>query len=191
MLGYRQAVVLLALLSAGFGYAAPVIDPDTYRGLTSDRRAYDVGDQITVIILESTSAASSAGTSANAATSISAQAGKLDDQTGVAMSVAGDTAGNGQTSRAGQVRANITTRIIERTKTGLLLLDGDQNVTVNDEQQHIRIRGFVRPDDISADNTVMSYRLENIQLEIVGDGVVTSAQKQNFVYRFLKWLRIL
>ncbi|MFX4717489.1 flagellar basal body L-ring protein FlgH, partial [Acinetobacter baumannii] len=64
-------------------------------------------------------------------------------------------------------------------------------ITINDEKQQIRLTGLVRPDDISYDNTVLSFRLADAQIDIVGDGVVTNAQKQNIFYRFFKWLGVL
>ena len=82
-------------------------------------------------------------------------------------------------------------RIIEELPEGLLRVSGEQMLTVNDEQQQIRISGLVRPDDISYDNTVLSFRLADAQIDIIGDGVVTDAQKQNIIFKFFKWLRIL
>ncbi|XVN16187.1 flagellar basal body L-ring protein FlgH [Pseudomonas corrugata] len=103
----------------------------------------------------------------------------------------GDTSGTGQTNRSGQIRTNVSVRIIEMLPEGLLRVSGEQRVTVNDEKQQVRITGLVRPDDIAYNNTVLSYRLADAQIDIVGDGVVTDAQKQNIVFRVLKWLRIL
>ncbi|KIQ61313.1 flagellar L-ring protein FlgH [Pseudomonas fluorescens] len=179
------------LLLPGMVCAQSLIDPDGYRSLTGDRRGYHLGDTLTVLVVESTSAQSAAGTGADSNTDISARTG-LDSNTHQAsLGLKGDTNGSGQTNRSGQIRTNVSVRIIEQLPEGLLRVSGEQRVTVNDEKQQVRITGLVRPDDIAYNNTVLSYRLADAQIDIVGDGVVTDAQKQNIVFRVLKWMRIL
>lgn len=184
-------LLALSLMVPTLAAGQSLINPDAYRSLTGDRRAYHVGDALTVLVVESTTAESAAGTGANSKTGISAHAsdGRHDIQGGLA--VQGDTTGTGQTTRRGQIRANVSVRVIEQLPEGLLRVKGEQVVTINDEQQQIRVTGLVRPDDISYDNTVFSYRLADGQIDIIGDGVVTDAQKQNIFFRFFKWLRIL
>ncbi|MCZ4324649.1 flagellar basal body L-ring protein FlgH [Pseudomonas anguilliseptica] len=168
-----------------------LINADAYRSLTGDRRGHHVGETLTVLVIESTSAESSAGTGADSQTNIRGSATTDSNSYQVGLGLQGDTNGEGQTSRRGQVRANVSVRIVEELPEGLLRVSGEQMLTVNDEQQQIRVSGLVRPDDISYDNTVLSFRLADAQIDIIGDGVVTDAQKQNIIFKFLKWLRIL
>ncbi|WP_339527241.1 flagellar basal body L-ring protein FlgH [Pseudomonas sp. EA_35y_Pfl2_R111] len=168
-----------------------LINADGYRSLTGDRRGHHVGETLTVLVIESTSAESSAGTGADSQTNILGSATTDSNSYQVGLGLQGDTNGEGQTSRRGQVRANVSVRIVEELPEGLLRVSGEQMLTVNDEQQQIRVSGLVRPDDISYDNTVLSFRLADAQIDIIGDGVVTDAQKQNIIFKFLKWLRIL
>lgn len=187
----RRVLLTLTLLLPALSGAQSLINPDGYRSLTGDRRGYHVGDSLTVLVVESTSAQSAAGTGADSSTDISARTA-LDSRTHQAvLGLRGDTSGVGQTNRSGQIRTNVSVRIIEQLPEGLLRVSGEQLVTVNDEKQQVRITGLVRPDDIAYNNTVLSYRLADAQIDIVGDGVVTDAQKQNIVFRALKWLRIL
>lgn len=187
----RRLLLALTLMLPALSDAQSLINPDGYRSLTGDRRGYHVGDSLTVLVVESTSAQSAAGTGADSSTDISARTA-LDSRTHqVGLGLRGDTSGVGQTNRSGQIRTNVSVRIIEQLPEGLLRVSGEQLVTVNDEKQQVRITGLVRPDDIAYNNTVLSYRLADAQIDIVGDGVVTDAQKQNIVFRALKWLRIL
>ncbi len=187
----RRLLLALTLMLPALSDAQSLINPDGYRSLTGDRRGYHVGDSLTVLVVESTSAQSAAGTGADSSTDISARTA-LDSRTHQAgLGLRGDTSGVGQTNRSGQIRTNVSVRIIEQLPEGLLRVSGEQLVTVNDEKQQVRITGLVRPDDIAYNNTVLSYRLADAQIDIVGDGVVTDAQKQNIVFRALKWLRIL
>lgn len=171
--------------------AQSLIDPDGYRALTGDRRGHHIGEMLTVLVVESTNAQSAAGTGADSSTSISGSAGINSHSSKASLGLQGDTSGAGQTSRSGQVRTNVSVRIIDKLPEGLLRVSGEQMVTVNDEKQQIRISGLVRPDDINYNNTVLSYRLADAQIDILGDGVVADSQKQNIVFRVLKWLRIL
>jgi len=171
--------------------AQSLIDPDGYRSLTGDRRGHHIGEMLTVLVVESTNAQSAAGTGADSSTSISGTAGVNSHSSKATLGLQGDTSGVGQTSRSGQVRTNVSVRIIDKLPEGLLRVSGEQMVTVNDEKQQIRISGLVRPDDINYNNTVLSYRLADAQIDILGDGVVADSQKQNIVFRVLKWLRIL
>lgn len=170
--------------------AQTLIEPDAYRGLTSDRHGYRVGETLTILVVESTTAESAAGTAADSRTNIAAKAGtSIPYQANLGISA--DTSGNGQTSRRGQIRTNVSVRIVEQLSGGLLRVQGEQLIAVNDEKQRIRITGLVRPDDINYDNTVFSNRLANAVIEIIGDGVVSKAQEQNIFFRVLKWLHIL
>lgn len=191
MLGNKWKLLLAMAVLPTTALAQSLIDPDGYRALTGDRRGYQVGETLTVLVVESTRAESSAGTGADSRTSIGGSLGTNTRDDRISLGLQGNSDGSGQTSRRGQVRANVSVRIIEKLPEGLLRITGTQAVTINDERQQIRVDGLVRPDDISYENTVFSYRLAEAVIDIVGDGVITDAQKQNVFYRTLKWLRIL
>ena len=186
-----SAMLFLALTIPSLATGQSLINPDAYRSLMGDRRAYHMGDALTVLVMESTTAESAAGTGANSKTGISATASDGPHGFQGGLAIQGDTSGMGQTTRRGQIRANVSVRVIEQLAEGLLRVKGEQVVTINDERQQIRVTGLVRPDDISYDNTVLSYRLADGQIDIIGNGVVTDAQKQNIFFRFFKWLRML
>ncbi len=194
MLISKSWPALLLLTSLAAHAAPPRLDLDAYRSLASDRRAYEVGDVLTVVVVESTTAESAAGTAANSTTGISANAGVSGTGNAhayaVNMAVAGDSSGTGQTSRRGQVRTRVAVQVIGKTGD-LLRVKGEQIVTVNDEKQTVRITGLIRPDDIAGDNTVLSSRLADANIEIAGNGAVTQAQRQNIIFRFLKWIRVI
>lgn len=191
MSGNKWKLLLAMAVLPTTALAQSLIDPDGYRALTGDRRGYQVGETLTVLVVESTRAESSAGTGADSRTSIGGSLGTNTRDDRISLGLQGNSDGSGQTSRRGQVRANVSVRIIEKLPEGLLRITGTQAVTINDERQQIRVDGLVRPDDISYENTVFSYRLAEAVIDIVGDGVITDAQKQNVFYRTLKWLRIL
>lgn len=193
MSGSKRAYILpiLWLMFPLTASAQTLIDPDGYRSLSADRRGYQVGDALTVLVVESTSAESAAGTGADAQTSLSGNINTDSSSHQIGLGIGGSTDGSGQTSRRGQIRANVSVRVIEKLPEGLLRVSGAQVLTINDERQQIRVEGLIRPDDISYDNTIFSYRLADASIDIVGDGVVTDSQRQNVLFRMLKWVGVL
>lgn len=168
-----------------------LIDTATYRGLAADQRAYRVGDLLTVYVVEATRAKSQAATDASG--SLGLDVGLSSPSTGyqASLGLAGRNGGGAQTTRLGELRAQISAQVVEVVPTGLLRIEAMQSLVVNGERQQIRLKGFVRPEDIAADNTILSNRIANADLELVGAGVVSESQRQSILYRITKWLRLL
>lgn len=190
----RPATIASALL-VGWLATAPIasfahFDPDHYQPLTSDRRAVRSGDLLTVIVLENARASSRASTESASDMHISLDAREGGNRYDASAAVRGDNAGSGGTTRAGDVRAQLAVRVIDEDPDGLLHVAGEQVLTVNGEAQTIRLSGLVRREDIESDNTVLSNRIGNAHIEFSGRGVVSDAQRQNIIYRILRWLRL-
>ncbi len=168
-----------------------LIDPVSYRGLAADHRAFRVGDVITVYVLETTRAKSQAAT--DAASELDLQVGLNSPSTAynASLGMAGGNSAGAQTTRMGELRAQISAQVVAVEPDGDLHIEGLQTLKVNGERQEIRVSGRVRPQDISSDNTVWSHRIANADLELVGVGVVSESQRQSIFYRLFKWLRLL
>jgi flagellar L-ring protein precursor FlgH len=67
--------------------------------------------------------------------------------------------GEGTTSRKGRLSARMTATVTAVSPTGNLWIQGEKVVAVNKEDQHIVVQGWVRPEDIDAQNQVLSTRL--------------------------------
>ena len=191
--GARSGAVLWVLAGVGLfanpSWARP-FDPDHYQSLASDRRAVRVGETLTVIVLENTRASSRAATEASDDMQISVDARERDHHYSVGAGVRGENSGAGGTSRSGEVRAQLAVRVLDLETNGMLRISGEQVLTVNGEAQTIRLSGVVRADDVSADNTVLSNRIGDAHIEFTGRGVVSDAQRQNVIFRVLRWLRL-
>lgn len=70
-------------------------------------------------------------------------------------------------------------------------IQGIQSVVVNGEEQQIRLSGLVRPEDVTAENTVWSHRIADARVELTGIGVISESQRQGILYRMFKWLRLM
>lgn len=168
-----------------------LVDPNRYRGLAADHRAYRVGDVVTVFVLEVSRARSQAGVDSSSELDIEAGLSSPSTQYNAQLGIGGAHRGGAQTVRAGEVRAQISAQVVAVDPDGRLLIEGLQTLLINGERQQIRLRGLVRPEDIDADNVVLSQRIANADIELVGVGVVSESARQSLIYRALKWLRIL
>jgi flagellar L-ring protein precursor FlgH len=183
-------LALLALLPLQALAQESLIDAQTYRGIAADRRAYRVGDLITVNVLEAARARSGAATDASSDVHVRASAatpGYRGDASGV---LSAGAAGGAETSRVGELRTQLSVRVTEVLPDGTLAVEGMQSLIINGEDQRIVLGGLVRPEDIRADNSIWSHRLANARVEFSGTGVVSQSQRQSLVYRVLKWLRL-
>ncbi len=93
--------------------------------------------------------------------------------------------GEGDTNREGELIATITAKVVEVMPNGNLVLESRKELTINDEKQILILRGMVRPDDISTDNTVLSSNIADAQIYYVGDGVIQDKQRPGWLVRAL------
>lgn len=178
----------LALASAG-ARAESLYDPALYRSLGTDRKAARVGDVLTIQVVETSSATSSADTSTGRKSSIDAEF-RLSRRptTAGGLEVDGDFEGGGKTQRSGRLLAQMSVNVVDIAPNGDLYVKGDQLLTVNDEQQKIHVKGRVRPQDISPGNVVLSTRLAQAEIIYMGEGELAGRQRPAWWNRFLNWL---
>lgn len=178
-------------LSTGFAQAESLIDVKNYRALASDHRAYRIGEPIVILVVESTRAESAANTAAQSDVSL---AGSYSDNAGShggAFGLNGKNDGSGQTSRQGLAATQLSTRIAEITESGLFRIKGEHNLIVNGENQRIVLTGLIRAEDISKDNSILSNRIADAHIEIIGSGDVSDSQHQSILFKIFKWLRLM
>jgi flagellar L-ring protein FlgH len=66
------------------------------------------------------------------------------------------------------------------------VLEGTKNLMVNSEHQVVKVRGVIRPSDLSPGNLISSSQIAQMEIKIDGKGVVNDAvRRPNFIYRFL------
>jgi flagellar L-ring protein precursor FlgH len=181
------------LLAGGAGAQSreSLVDPASYHALAADHRAYRVGDVLTVYVLEATRARSQAATDASSAVNAGASVHSPNTRYDATLGLNASDSGGAQTTRVGELRTQVSAQVIAVDPNGALHIDGVQTLTINGERQTIRLTGMVRPEDVAADNTVLSTRIAHAELELVGAGVVSASQRQSIVYRALKWLGLL
>ena len=78
---------------------------------------------------------------------------------------------NGDAKRGVNFRGDISVRVIAVDKNGQLQIKGTKTVDVDKNKQVLNFTGWVRPEDISADNLVASERVADAALtyQLTGD----------------------
>ena len=162
--------------------------------LFADTRARFPGDLLTIVITEDASGSKEADTSTSTDTSVF---GNLEEFFGFPQSLAKHQPninpaalvkaeakrtwdGEGSTSRKGKLTARMTATVKNVSPNGNLLIQGEKVVAVNNEDQHIVVQGWVRPEDIDAENQVLSTRLADARIDYYGVGVVGTKQREGW-----------
>ncbi len=161
--------------------------------LYSDKRAFQVGDIVTILIVEQTSGSNEASTNSNFEDQFEGTAagtGTLDFVSGLGFQsgISGDQKAGGKTIRAGSLEGKMSARVIEVLANGMLYLEGQRTVAVNGEEQVTILNGLVRPKDVTAENTIYSYLIADAKITYRGKGTVNQASKPGLISRFFSWL---
>ena len=192
----RCLFVLALLLGTRLAPAEGLYQEASFRALTSDHRAYRVGDVLTVLVVENASASQTADT----ATEKQGGVGVSVTNVGIApkrptvsanVNLNDNFEGKGRIQRSGRLLAQLSVTVTAVAPNGDLLIAGRQLIEVNDEKQNIVLEGRVRRVDVSDGNTVLSSRIADAKITYVGDGVLGEKQRPGIVSRILSWLGIL
>jgi len=169
--------------------AGAIYQADAGLSLFADRKARNVGDVLTINLLENTIAQSSADTTVNKNNAIDLAASSLfgyadTDKLGASVSGKRAFTGNGKSAQSNRLQGQVTVTVIQRLPNGNLLVSGQKNLRLNQGNELVQIQGVVRPADIGADNTVQSSKVANAQIAYGGRGAMAQANAMGWLARF-------
>lgn len=167
--------------------------------LVSDVKAMRVHDPIAVVVSESLTA-STDGTvkdsrASTASSQVSALLGKLAGSNAlnnlVNQSSSSGLNAQGQSVTDSSITTTLGGEVADVLPNGMLVIQVVRQLTFNQQTQLIRLRGLVRPEDVNAQNQVMSTAITDMELEVVGKGIVNDATyRQNPLVRFIEKLLV-
>jgi flagellar L-ring protein FlgH len=160
--------------------------------LFRDVKARNLNDILTILIVENSTATNSANTSTqkkgDASVQIPGFLGIKTPTNPFDISSATNFAGQGSTSRTGQLNASLSARVVQVLPNGDLVIEGTKQVTINREHQLLTVRGTVRQFDISPNNVVPSTAIANMEVNFDGKGIVSDANKPALLAHILKYI---
>lgn len=87
-----------------------------------------------------------------------------------------DFKGEGNTNRQSELTGRISAVVVEVLPSGLMRIEGEKILAVNNEEQVMVISGLVRQRDITSDNEVNSSQIAQMRIDYYGKGTVGEAQ---------------
>ena len=161
------------------------------RSLFEDRRARYVGDTMTIVIAETTSASTKSSTNVSRNSSISASVptvsgvpGKSLQGLALAAESANSLAGKGDAAANNVFTGNITVTVVEVLPNGNLLVSGEKQVSIGHGTEYIRLSGVVNPYFISTANTISSANVADARIEYKESVAISEAQVMGWLARF-------
>jgi flagellar L-ring protein precursor FlgH len=169
---------------------------DISRPMFADKRGSGVGDILTIVVQENTTANKSNETKTERQSSLSAAitsflfspgASKLATQGGQLPALAYNSDhkhdGSGAINNTESIVAHVAVRITDVLPNGNLVIEGKRETSFGGEHQTIILRGMVRSDDVAGDNTVLSYNVADATIQIIGKGTVTDSTNKGWFNR--------
>jgi flagellar L-ring protein precursor FlgH len=173
----------------------PYVNAVSHRPLFEDRRARNVGDTLTVVLNETTSAAKNSGMSAARKANASSQFGNTGTTPfGPYTSIAnianfggsGDlkSEGTGASAASNTFAGTITVTVVEILSNGNLVVAGEKQVAVSNEEEIIRFGGVVNPNTLVF-NQVSSQQVADARIEYRGRGATDDTQGTGWFTRLM------
>ncbi len=169
------------------GSAGGVFSADTV-SLTSDARAFRTGDVVTVILQETTQASKKAGTSFSKGSSVGVTPlgalGKTFGKTGIDISADRSFQGDSTSTQQNALSGAVTVIVQEVMPNGLLRVAGEKRLQLNQGEEFLRLKGYLRAADIDSNNQVSSLRVANARIAYSGQGTLAEANSPGWLTRF-------
>jgi len=168
------------------------------QNLYSDRKAFRVGDIITITLNERTQASKNANSQidkdSNANIGLTSLFGSSlttnnpigGNDLSLSAGYSGErgTKGDAKSAQSNTLTGSITVTVADVLPNGIIAVRGEKWMTLNTGDELVRIAGLVRADDISTDNTVSSTRVADARITYSGTGAFADASQPGWFDRF-------
>ncbi|UNK43976.1 flagellar basal body L-ring protein FlgH [Luteimonas sp. S4-F44] len=161
--------------------------------LFADKRAREVGDLITIQLVESTIAQTNAATQVGKESSVAIAPPNLfgapvtiggREVLGASASGKRDFDGNGRSTQSNRLQGSITVTVVQRLPNGNLVVEGSKELRLNQGNELVQVQGIVRPADIAPDNSVPSGRVADARIVYGGRGALAQSNAMGWLGRF-------
>jgi len=173
-----------------------IFQPAQGMALYEDIKARNVGDMITIVLSEQTNATKSASTSTSKDNNIDVTNPTLLGLPGVINSTllsnrpmtlesslesSKSFSGEGDSAQSNQLTGSVTALVTAVLPNGYLRIEGEKNISINQGDEYVRIKGIIRPVDIRSNNSISSTQVANAEISYGGDGVVANSNDMGWL----------
>ncbi len=159
-----------------------------YAPLYYGQRASQVGDLVTVILVERTQTSKSASANNQRDGGISLappSAGPFSFDPGILNSSGSSSfKGKGDAAQTSTLRGDLTVTIAEVRPNGTALVRGEKVMQLSQGEEWIQLSGIIRLADIDQDNRIASPRIADARITYAGKGSVQRASREGWLSRF-------
>lgn len=153
--------------------------------LGSDYKARNVNDLVTIHILEQTQAVGSGSLQQkrdfSTKSGISGLFGNVGATSGLQNLINAQSGnsldGTASTASTSQLSTSLTGRVVSVLPNGFLVVEAVRTIAMNNEQQTFIVRGVIRPGDIAPDNSVLSTQVGDMEIQMMGKGVISDGTR--------------
>lgn len=168
------------------------------RAFFNDQRAREIGDILTVnISIADTAKVQNKTETSRSATRDAAIDGFLgfegklgnilpngvDASALVDTSSTADTSGDGSIDRSESIETTVAAVVTDVLVNGNMVIAGRQEVRINNEVRELLVTGIVRPEDISAANTIKHTQIAEARISYGGRGQISRVQEPPAAHR--------
>jgi flagellar L-ring protein precursor FlgH len=176
----------------------------------SDRRASKVGDILTITLNESLSASKSTTNTTSKADTFGVTLPPLFSNSAATKSISnladnklgignggvdsGDLtaganqsfSGAGTAAQSNTLSGSVTVTVVRVYPNGNLEIKGQKKLDLNDGSEYLRLSGIVRPEDISAGNTISSSNIADAKITYTNAGVYADSTQPGWLSKIFR-----
>ena len=161
--------------------------------LFEDLKARQVGDILTVLLAEATDAAKSSDTTLDKSTStviddpvLAGQMRVIGSDSNLSFDLSSNHAFDGESAsnQRNSLQGSITVTVARVYPGGNLYVQGEKWIQINQGNEYIRLRGIIRPVDISTNNTIVSTKVADARISYGGTGATADVNRVGWLSRF-------
>lgn len=193
----KRITVLTAIAAALMLFAAQAHAPaaslwtETSDSLYSDQKALYVGDLVTIVVSERTSATQNASTNIEQQEQMEGEHGEnllskfLENFEWEAND---EYDADGRTAAGSTLNTTISAEVVEILPNGNLVIEARRSLVVNEETQTMILSGLIRSQDVVRDNRVSSQRIANLSIRYQGKGPISNRQRPGFLNKLFNMI---
>jgi len=156
--------------------------------LYGDTKALNVGDVLTVVLRESTTASKNAETTITKDQQLGLAEPNIFGYGNIGLGASADMerdfGGKAEADQSNSLAGSISVTVVEVLPNGVLRVRGEKWLSLTNGDEYIRMTGLVRPQDIQPDNTVTSNRVADARFAYGGTGDFDQANQMGWLARF-------